>query len=190
MNPAAGHWTADDVRVEIAGPQRWVDLRDLRLRALADSPDAFGQTYEVERTRPDAVWRSRLERPDRPVLLVWVGSVPPSAPTGPGRRPAAMAILAPPQPTVGRPDVDGVLGVYSVYVDRWARGRGVGSALLSAAIARARSTGAARLVLNVGDHNLAAQALYHRVGFEPTGRLGRLPPPRQHVTEHELALDL
>ena len=167
-----------------------MDLRDLRLRALSDSPDAFGQTYEVERARPDAVWRSRLEQPGRPVLLAWVGTVPPSAPTGHGRRPAAMAILARPHSSAGRPDLDGVTGVYSVYVDRWARGRGVGTALLSAAIAHARAAGVTRLVLNVGDHNLAAQALYRRVGFEPTGRLGSLPPPRQHVTEHELALDL
>ena len=34
----------------------WRAYRDLRLRALADSPDAFGSTLERERDRPDAEW--------------------------------------------------------------------------------------------------------------------------------------
>src|SRR5262245_50792262 len=38
----------------------WRVYRDLRLRALADSPDAFGSTLAEETDRPDAEWARRL----------------------------------------------------------------------------------------------------------------------------------
>jgi ribosomal protein S18 acetylase RimI-like enzyme len=66
----------------------------------------------------------------------------------------------------------------------------VGDALLRAAVAHARDLGARRLLLDVGDHNAHAIALYARHGFEPTGRTGTLPPPREHVLEHERAREL
>jgi len=46
-------------------PHEWRIYRDLRLRALADSPDAFGSTFERERDRPDAEWADRLARAHR-----------------------------------------------------------------------------------------------------------------------------
>jgi ribosomal protein S18 acetylase RimI-like enzyme len=50
------------------------------------------------------------------------------------------------------------------------RGRGVGSALLSAAIERARSKGLHKLSLEVFPHNDAAMALYRKFGFVEEGR--------------------
>jgi hypothetical protein len=38
----------------------WRVYRDLRLRALADSPDAFGSTLTEETGRLDAEWARRL----------------------------------------------------------------------------------------------------------------------------------
>ena len=38
----------------------WQAYRNLRLRALADSPDAFGSTWEVEHAKPDEYWAGRL----------------------------------------------------------------------------------------------------------------------------------
>ena len=38
------------------GADEWGELRDLRLRALQDAPDAFGSTYEEESIRTDAEW--------------------------------------------------------------------------------------------------------------------------------------
>src|SRR4051794_6857935 len=36
--------------------------REIRLRALQDSPSAFGSTYGEESMRPDDVWRDRVMR--------------------------------------------------------------------------------------------------------------------------------
>ncbi|MET0477175.1 MAG: GNAT family N-acetyltransferase, partial [Actinomycetota bacterium] len=39
----------------------WAALRELRLRALADAPDAFASTLEAEVAVPAEVWRQRAE---------------------------------------------------------------------------------------------------------------------------------
>jgi len=54
-----------------------------------------------------------------------------------------------------------------------ARGRGIGSALLSAAIEWARGAGAHKVALQVWPHNEAGIALYRKFGFEEEGRLRR-----------------
>jgi ribosomal protein S18 acetylase RimI-like enzyme len=53
------------------------------------------------------------------------------------------------------------------------RGRGVGTALLAEAIARARKAGAHKIALQVWPHNRAAIALYERYGFQREGYLTR-----------------
>ena len=53
------------------------------------------------------------------------------------------------------------------------RGRGVGTALLAAAVERARRAGAHKIALQVWPHNAAALALYERFGFRREGYLTR-----------------
>jgi ribosomal protein S18 acetylase RimI-like enzyme len=53
------------------------------------------------------------------------------------------------------------------------RGRGVGTALLAEAVARARKAGAHKIALQVWPHNAAALALYERFGFRREGYLTR-----------------
>ncbi len=60
-----------------------------------------------------------------------------------------------------------------MFVHRQWRGRGVGSALIDAAIAWARSAGAHKVALQLWPHNHAALALYRKFGFEQEGRLRR-----------------
>ena len=38
----------------------WREYRNIRLRALRDSPDAFGSSYEAEAVRNDDAWKSRI----------------------------------------------------------------------------------------------------------------------------------
>ena len=60
-----------------------------------------------------------------------------------------------------------------MLVDAGWRRRGVGSALMAEAIARARKAGAHKLALQVWPHNAAALALYERFGFRREGYLAR-----------------
>jgi RimJ/RimL family protein N-acetyltransferase len=53
------------------------------------------------------------------------------------------------------------------------RGRGVGTALVAAAIEWARERGLHKLALSVFPHNQAAIALYRKLGFAEEGRLRR-----------------
>ena len=57
-----------------------------------------------------------------------------------------------------------------MLVAREWRGRGVGSALLAAAIERARADGLHKLSLEVFPHNDAGLALYRKFGFVEEGR--------------------
>ena len=61
-------------------------------------------------------------------------------------------------------------GEFGMLVDRAWRGRGVGSALVQAAIDRARGQGLHKLCLEVFPHNTAAIALYRKCGFAEEGR--------------------
>jgi len=61
-------------------------------------------------------------------------------------------------------------GEFGMLVDRDWRGRGVGSALVQAAIGWARDQGLHKLCLEVFAHNAAAIALYRRSGFVEEGR--------------------
>jgi RimJ/RimL family protein N-acetyltransferase len=61
-------------------------------------------------------------------------------------------------------------GELGMAVAREWRGRGVGSALLAAAIEWAREQGLHKLSLSVFPHNAAAIALYRKFGFADEGR--------------------
>jgi ribosomal protein S18 acetylase RimI-like enzyme len=74
---------------------------------------------------------------------------------------------------VGSLHVDGSrfgVGELGMAVARPWRGRGVGSALLTAAIEKARAEGLHKLSLEVFPHNEAAIALYRKFGFLEEGR--------------------
>jgi hypothetical protein len=48
------------VSVRRFAPHEWRLYRDLRLRALRESPDAFGSTFAREAERTDDEWAARL----------------------------------------------------------------------------------------------------------------------------------
>lgn len=159
-------------------PDEGTRLRDIRLRALRDAPDAFASTYEETAAREAASWRRQLLE-----LATWVAVVggedvgvvragPHEGRAGPHESRAGDAILL------------------SMWVAPAHRGRGVGEALIATAVEWARAEGFDRLVLEVVDSNAPALALYERLGFAPTGRTSAFPPPRAHVREHERALPL
>ena len=67
------------VRVRTLGGHEWPLYRALRLRALADAPEAFGSTLAEEEARPDADWAWRLKLGatsgrDRPLVAELAGA--------------------------------------------------------------------------------------------------------------------
>ena len=146
-------------------------LRAIRLRALAEAPDAFASTHGQAAALPPDSWAAQLREMPTFVAVVAgedVGIVR-------GARDDSRADAA---------------WLISMWVAPEVRGQGVGEALIDAVVEWARATGARRLLLDVGDHNQPAIALYARIGFEPNGTTGSLPAPRSHIREHQRELRL
>ncbi len=130
-------------------------LRDVRLRALRESPGAFSSTFEEFEKRP---------------LSEWEGV----ATTRSAGNEEATFVATSPTEFVGlvggfrSEDRAGVVELTSMWVDPSARGAGVGVRLIEAVVTWARAAGAERVDLWVVEGNDPAVALYHRFGFAPT----------------------
>ena len=135
--------------VRVAGPDDWATWRDLRLRALQDSPSAFGSTYERERAFDEATWRERMRGHDGVSVLAWLDGTA----VGMGG---------------GFQDLPGFLHVVAMWTDPVRRGLGVGAAVLQALEDWAAGRGL-RLHLDVNVANPGARALYERCGYVATG---------------------
>jgi GNAT superfamily N-acetyltransferase len=131
------------------GPEDWEELREIRLRALADAPDAFGAVLAEVEAYDDRVWRDRLAT-NNPTYVVReaTGTV------------AMAGGFAPPDSSVAF--------VWGMWTAPAARGRGHSSALLHTVVTWARTIGRTPH-LHVTEGNDAARRLYVRHGFEPTG---------------------
>lgn len=160
-----------DVLIERAQVLDWQRTRDIRLRALADTPDAFSATLERESKFTDDEWRDRLAGADAATFLASADG-------------CDIGIV------VAAAKDNGAAGLFAMWVAPEGRGKGAGDKLIVAAVNWARERDFARIELEVGDFNEAAIRLYARHGFEPTGETLTLPPPREHVTEHARALRL
>jgi predicted GNAT family acetyltransferase len=140
-------------------PDDWAVLRDVRLRALADSPDAFGSTLEREQDFDEKEWRRRTVRP---VYVVEVDG-----------RPVAMAGTFP---------NDGALQVWGMWTDPDHRGAGHARALLDVLVGPSVLEGRA-VALHVNLANPAARAFYESYGFVGTGDLEPLRPGSEQRIE-------
>lgn len=165
-----------DVTVRPFEHQEWPLLRDLRLMALADSPDAFARTWAEERRFDDAEWKRRLAEA---AAVRWQLSLL-------AERAGAPAGLA-----HGRLEDDGsdIAHLYSMWVAPEARRAGVGRALVRAVVAWARGAGARRLLLGVTEGNGPAARLYASAGFVRTGERRALREGSDLLVE-TMALDL
>lgn len=132
----------------------WAIYKDIRLRALADSPDAFGRTLAEEQDRSDGVWSNRLKTGatsewDLPLLAEVHGE------------PAGLAWCHIDQ---SNPKV---ANLYQVWVAPGYRRLGIGKMLVDAAIAWTKAKKACYLELGVTWIESPARRLYTRSGFKP-----------------------
>lgn len=126
----------------------WEDVRDIRLRALKDAPDAFGATYDEAIGFDESRWRERAG--EGRTFLGYDGDGPP----------VGMAA------SYWNEDV---LELVAMWVAPEARGSGVAVELVDAVAEQAKGDGAADVHLWVTETNPAARKLYERIGFTYTG---------------------
>jgi SAM-dependent methyltransferase/GNAT superfamily N-acetyltransferase len=152
------------VRIVRAEREDWERLRELRLRALLDAPEAFGSTHEREAAQAPEDWRAFAEGwpgTARQAVFVmeddgggWVG----------------LAVGAVPEADTS------LANLYAMWVDPAARGEGLGRQLVETVVRWAAGFGADRLELCVTEANGPAMSLYRSAGFEPTGVSDELRP--------------
>ncbi|MEQ8786789.1 MAG: GNAT family N-acetyltransferase [Pirellulaceae bacterium] len=146
-------------------------LRAIRLRSLQDAPDAFSTTLAEAASRGAEDWRRQLAE-----LATFVATIE--------GEDVGIVRAAP------HDELDDVGYLISMWVARRARRRGVACGLIDALVHWARDQRWKRLLLDVGEQNAPAIALYRRMGFTPNGVVSTLPPPRQQVREVQMVLVL
>ena len=154
-------------------------FKDVRLRALADSPTAFSSTYARESEFPDEEWMRRAEH--------WNGE-------------QAIGYLAFDAPDESR--ACGLVACYtreeagvrsghviSLWVNPGYRRAGVALMLIEALKAWARWCGLPQLTLMVTSVNQGAITFYQRAGFQFSGKTGAYPNDPA-IIEYEMAAPL
>ncbi|MGA2709943.1 MAG: GNAT family N-acetyltransferase [Steroidobacteraceae bacterium] len=126
-------------------------LRDLRLRALSDQPEAFGSTYNQELARTTSDWQRWLS--------TGVTFILESEARGEGIV-AGLHDQADPS----------IVHLMAMWVDPGIRGSEAADRLVGAVLEWARSDGAKLVRLKVIKTNNRARRFYERNGFRPTGR--------------------
>lgn len=143
--------------IETFDPSQWRAYRDVRLRALKDSPDAFASTFARESAFSDSEWRDRLAGVSREYALPLCASVDGDI--------AGLASVR-----IFQPD-DSRAHVFQMWVAPEFRGRGIGRGLLDAALDWARARGVDAVVLDVTVGDTPARKLYESAGFVSMGEL-------------------
>ncbi|WP_409493422.1 GNAT family N-acetyltransferase [Amycolatopsis sp. cmx-11-12] len=128
-------------------------FREIRLRALMDTPENYGSIAASERAQSDEEWLARLAGD------AWFAAFDDGRPVG---------LVA------GRARDDGWI-LYSMWVAPEARGRGLGTKLMGEVRSAAEADGAREVWLHVAEDNDRARRLYLRLGFIATGDLEPMP---------------
>jgi ribosomal protein S18 acetylase RimI-like enzyme len=145
------------VEIQEIGAGNWRALRDIRLAALRDAPQAFASTYEREAAFTEADWLRWISRGD--TFLAYAPEL--------GAAPVGIV-----SEYEGEP---GTIELISMWISPEARGRGIGRALVEAVLGQARAKSMTRVHLWVAESNRSARLLYERCGFRPTAERQPLP---------------
>ena len=144
------------VQVRTVSPDDWRLWREVRLRALADAPDAFGASLAEWEAADETRWRQRLS------------AVPFNVVAEVGGEPVGQA-------SGTHLDADKRAELISMFVAPAARGLGVADALVAAVRQYALESGAVALRLSVRRFNARAIAVYERAGFDVAAEAGDEP---------------
>jgi GNAT superfamily N-acetyltransferase len=144
-----------DTQIRRIRTDEWLEMRSLRLHALADAPTAYGSTLAQEQSYSEEIWRERslgtASGCERATFIaerdgIWIGMV-----TG----------LANQQELTKQSTL-----LVAMFVATSVRRKGIGVALVDALTSWARDCGANQIVLWVASDNNPAVSLRHP---RPTG---------------------
>lgn len=158
---------------------QWALLKSVRLRALADAPDAFSTTLAQAQARTDEDWKAaalRSHGPGQTTQIAFCGDEPCGMMVG---IVSAGESAAPPSAEL-----------LAAWVVPSQRGTGVAAALVEAVAGWATGQGAAVLRAWVMEDNPHALGFYHKIGFRATGQrqdFGRGRPRMALLMERTLA---
>lgn len=155
------------IRIVRLAPGDEERLRAIRLRALADAPEAFGTTLEEAIAKPLGDWQRQLKQ--LATFIVTLDSVDIGIARGARHDNQSDAAC-----------------LISMWVAPEFRRQGVAAALIDSVVAWAKTEKFRRLVLDVTENNVPAMSLYRKKGFVTNGVISTLPPPRQHTREYQL----
>ena len=143
-------------------PNETALFRQLRLQALAESPNAFGETLQQAQIQPDAYWEkltASVTQPDRHVMFL--------AEQAEQILGFAFGLLDRQDATIGH--------IGGMWVNPAFRSSGVGSTLLAKLLDWAHQREFRALELWVTEGNEKAVDFYQRSGFVYTGKRDLLP---------------
>jgi ribosomal protein S18 acetylase RimI-like enzyme len=144
------------IALELISPQNTPIFKDIRLRALQDSPTAFSSTFAEESKLTDADWEKRATQWNSAKSIGYL-ALDDRAAVG-----IAAGILN--QTEASRADL------VSMWVAPTHRRKGIGRMLVDAVVVWARSQNAQGLWLLVTSNNHTAINFYQRLGFSLTGK--------------------
>lgn len=139
-----------EITVRQLGEEDWQQYRDIRLKALRESPEAFAASLDEEESFDEDFWRMRMKRSDR--LVAERDSTP-------------LGIVSVGASSDDNPHTSELFGL---WVSPEARGSGVATALVRAGATLAREQGQRQLAYWVGSDNGRAVAFASGFGFRPT----------------------
>jgi RimJ/RimL family protein N-acetyltransferase len=144
----------------------WELLREVRLAALRDSPEAFSSSLAREAGFDETEWRRRAAG-------VWFVATEGGEPAGivAGYHDDATAV--------------GQRHLVAMWVAPSARGSGAAADLVEAIMGWAAADGATEVTLGVFETNVRARACYQRCGFT---ECGELPATHIHVPGRRLLM--
>ena len=150
------------LNIRLLKPDEVEVFREVRLRALAESPDAFGETWHQAQAQPDTYWERLTESVTQPQGQVMVLAEHADRVIG-----SAFGLRDRHAPDIGH--------VGGMWVEPAFRASGVGTALMTRLLTWAEQQEYEILELWVTEGNEGAIAFYRKFGFVETGKRDILP---------------
>lgn len=145
------------LQAQVLTEDEWFRLRDVRLTALRESPEAFLSSYEVELTYREDEWRAEFSRGEWAIMV---------------RQGQAVGLLGVTW-KVDTPSEERYLEY--MWVSPEFRRSGVASSLIRTILGRLCSSGIVPVSLWIITGNEPARRLYEQFGFVSTSEIQSIP---------------